>query len=251
MQEEINTNVIFSERLRTLMKSRSITQTELADALGLAQSAISNYLKGRIPKSDILFRLAVYFGVTANSLVATAPSPEISVDPGDYNEWKARAKISEKQLQDIAAGKVDVTVPRYFGGPYYGTQKVAPIISWASAGESHSWEDMGMDVPHIPTACRDPNTYALQIDGDSMAPLYRTGDVIVVSPNIEARQGDLIVAKTTKDEVFFKELHFSKDMRIIRLFSLNPNYPALEFKRSEIRFLHPIYSITRFLRGLP
>ncbi len=51
------------------MDAKGVTQVQLGQALGVSQSAISNYLKGRIPKSDILFALAKFFSVTTDHLL--------------------------------------------------------------------------------------------------------------------------------------------------------------------------------------
>jgi SOS-response transcriptional repressor LexA len=131
-------------------------------------------------------------------------------------------------------------------GPYWGTSCTCPIISWASAGERHSYEDQGHDGPRIATDCLDPNCYALQIQGDSMSPIYVHGDVVVVAPNQEPQHGDLVIAKTSDDDVYFKRLEFARDRETIRLVSFNPNYPAMEFRPEDLRFLHPVYSVTRY-----
>jgi len=34
----------------------------------------------------------------------------------------------------------------------------------------------------------DENAYALEVTGDSMQPLYRNGDILIVSPNSAARK---------------------------------------------------------------
>ncbi len=128
----------------------------------------------------------------------------------------------------------------------WGLSCTCPIISWASAGDSRAFEDQGEDNPRIATDCKDPNCYALTVDGDSMSPIYLHGDVVVVAPNQEARHGDLVVAKTKEDEVYFKRLEFSRDMETIRLISFNPNYPAMEFKKSDLRFVQPVFSIVRY-----
>jgi phage repressor protein C with HTH and peptisase S24 domain len=40
------------------------------------------------------------------------------------------------------------------------------------------------------------NVYALEITGDSMEPVYRRGDRIVVAPGMTVRKGDRVVVKT-------------------------------------------------------
>jgi phage repressor protein C with HTH and peptisase S24 domain len=83
----------------------------------------------------------------------------------------------------------------------------APLISWASAGDAHAYEDQGYNVPRIPTTCRDPHAYCLEIEGDSMEPKYSRGDIVVVAPSREARNGELVIARTKTDETYFKVYH--------------------------------------------
>ena len=44
----------------------------------------------------------------------------------------------------------------------------------------------------------DEHAYALEISGHSLGPLYRKGDIIVVSPAAPIRKGDRVVMKTKK-----------------------------------------------------
>jgi len=53
---------------------------------------------------------------------------------------------------------------------------------------------------------KDENAYALEVAGDSMAPVYRDGDTIVVSPAASVRRGDRVVVKTISGEVMAKVL---------------------------------------------
>ena len=52
----------------------------------------------------------------------------------------------------------------------------------------------------------DDNAYALEVTGDSMEPLYRDGDILVISPNSAARKGDRVVVRTTDGEVMARIL---------------------------------------------
>ena len=47
----------------------------------------------------------------------------------------------------------------------------------------------------------DATAYALEITGDSMLPVYREGDTIIVSPKAKVRKGDRVVVKTTDGKV--------------------------------------------------
>ena len=82
-------------------------------------------------------------------------------------------------------------------------------------------------------------TYALEISGDSMQPVYRDGDRIVVSPSTGPRRGDRVVVKTQGGEVMAKLLHRMTAQRI-ELKSFNPAFEDRNFALSEIAFVHRI-----------
>ncbi len=127
----------------------------------------------------------------------------------------------------------------------------APVISWASAGVGGNYSDVeGFLDEYLETDCRDPNCYGLIVEGDSMEPLFRAGDRIIVAPNEGARNGDIVVARVAKTgEVYFKLFHqIGRDGKAVRLTSYNPAYPPLEFELSQFRFIQPVYSSTRKLR---
>ena len=52
----------------------------------------------------------------------------------------------------------------------------------------------------------DDNAYALEVTGDSMEPLYRDGDILIVSPTASTRKGDRIVVCTTGGQILAQEL---------------------------------------------
>ena len=61
----------FSERLTQLRRRYSISQTELANAVGVSRKSIQYYESGeRYPRSGVLVKLAEYFNVTVDHLTA-------------------------------------------------------------------------------------------------------------------------------------------------------------------------------------
>ena len=69
----------------------------------------------------------------------------------------------------------------------------------------------------------EEHAYALEVSGDSMTPVYRDGDIIVVSPESSLRRGDRVVLKTTEGEVMAKEL-VRQTARKIELSSINKSH---------------------------
>lgn len=68
-QPKNTTNAIFAANLRARMEEFGATQEMVSADLGISQSAISNYLNGRVPKFDILAKLANYFAFSVDDLV--------------------------------------------------------------------------------------------------------------------------------------------------------------------------------------
>ncbi|RDJ24923.1 helix-turn-helix transcriptional regulator [Bosea caraganae] len=116
-----------------------------------------------------------------------------------------------------------------------------PLIGFAQAGSGGFFDDggfpagQGWDEVAFPGAS-DEKAYALEIAGDSMLPLYRDGDTIIVSPAATVRRGDRVVVKTVEGEVLAKQLK-RETAKTIELASLNPEHPDRVLPRTEIAFM--------------
>ena len=70
MKENINAQKMFGKRLKFLRKSCGMTQTQLAQKIGMSTSTIGMYEQGRRePGLDIMFKLCYIFGVAPNELL--------------------------------------------------------------------------------------------------------------------------------------------------------------------------------------
>jgi phage repressor protein C with HTH and peptisase S24 domain len=69
-----------------------------------------------------------------------------------------------------------------------------------------------------------------------MLPLYRDGDILVVSPAEATRKGDRVVVRTTGGEVMAKELK-RRTARTVELRSLNPEHEDRIVPLSEIAWM--------------
>ncbi len=78
--------------------------------------------------------------------------------------------------------------------------------------------------------------FALEVQGDSMRPLYREGDIIIVLPSATVRRGDRVVVRTKDGEVMAKELK-RKTQRNVELLSLNPEHPDRVLPLSDIDWM--------------
>ena len=116
-----------------------------------------------------------------------------------------------------------------------------PLIGFAQAGAGGFFDDAGFpagegwDLVEVPTTARE-GAYALQVQGDSMLPLYRDGDRLIVDPLATVRRGDRIVLRTVGGEVMAKVLE-KRTPRAIELMSLNPEHPARIIPTAEVAWI--------------
>ncbi len=92
-----------------------------------------------------------------------------------------------------------------------------------------------MSLPEI----GDLNAYALEISGASMEPVFRDGDVVIVSPAAPIRRGDRVVVRTVAGEVMAKQLA-RRSARRVELKSLNPAHKDHSFDLREVAWVHRI-----------
>ena len=116
-----------------------------------------------------------------------------------------------------------------------------PLIGLTQAGGGGFFDDGGFPVGQGWDQIRFPrvddhNAYALEVTGDSMEPLYRNGDILVISPNSAARKGDRVVVRTTDGEVMAKIL-VRRTAKAVELASFNPAHPNLVFPIERIDWM--------------
>jgi len=136
------TNENFAKNLRALMEKFGAKQEMISQDLGIAQSAVSNYLKGRMPRADTLLQIAHYFGTDPNALIS-GDTTRTSASPGlfggeaatmladlkkDLAEADASVKKIEEALSNITAEvkkcKTNIGVAKLVAWRIEGIQKV-------------------------------------------------------------------------------------------------------------------------------
>jgi phage repressor protein C with HTH and peptisase S24 domain len=177
--------------------------------------------------------LASRYGMTASGLArkagldATTFNKSKRQTPDGRQRWPSTESIAK--VLEATGASIDEFMGFLDSRNGNGGRRTVPLIGLAQAGAGGFFDDGGFPTgagwdevafPEMP----DPNAYALEISGDSMMPLYRDGDRVIVSPNASVRRGDRVVLKTRDGEVLAKELK-RRTENIIELKSLNPDHP--------------------------
>ena len=200
--------------------------------------------------------LAARHGLTASGLArkagldATAFNPSKRLGPDGRPRWPSTESIAK------VLGATGESVETFVGidsePPHRQTPPPAwpierrqgrgmrpvPLLGLAQAGAGGFFDDggflagQGWDEIASP-AGKDDSAYALEVSGDSMLPLYRDGDFIIVSPAAQIRRGDRVVVRTRDGEVMAKLLKRRTETSI-ELASFNPAHPDRVVPADEI-----------------
>jgi phage repressor protein C with HTH and peptisase S24 domain len=174
-------------------------------------------------------RLAEQRGLTPSGLARRA-----GLDPTTFNKSKRitrdqRARWPSTESIDKILDATGSTWGEFVSYMNEGTFKNVPLIGFAQAGTAGYFDDAGYpggagwdEIPFPDIG--DPHAYALEISGDSMEPVYRDGDVVIVCPQAPIRRGDRVVVRSRDGEVMAKILR-RKTSHKYELKSLNPEHP--------------------------
>lgn len=124
-----------------------------------------------------------------------------------------------------------------------------PLLGLAQAGADGFFDDAGLptgegwDQTELPRL--KDGLFSLRINGDSMTPLYREGDRVIVDPAAtDVRKGDRVVVRTLGGETVAKELT-ALTARAVTLGSINPAYPPRVLPRREVVWMARILWVSQ------
>lgn len=126
---------------------------------------------------------------------------------------------------------------------------VAPLLGMAQAGQDGFFDDAGLPTGEGWEQTELPrpkdSLFSLRIAGDSMAPVYREGDCVIVDREVVGvRRGDRVVVRTNDGETLAKEVA-ALTARTVTLASINPAYPPRAIARRDIQWMARILWVSQ------
>jgi phage repressor protein C with HTH and peptisase S24 domain len=199
--------------------------------------------------------LAAENGLSASGLAkrsgldATTFNPSTRRMPDGRNRWPSTesvAKVLDATGATLESFSSLVSGARALASSAgaRGISRRVPLIGLAQAGGEGYFDDGGYpvggswDEVSLPEIA-DPNAYALEISGESMEPVFRDGDLVIVSPSAPIRRGDRVVVRTVGGEVMAKQLA-RRSARRVELKSLNPEHADRSFDLTDVTWIHRI-----------
>lgn len=198
-------------------------------------------------------RLAAKHGLSASGLARRA-----GLDPTTFNKSKRVGPDGRLRWPSTeSVSKILEATGEPMGGflaligerARRGLARKVPLLGYAQAGAAGYFDDAGYPVGsgwdeiEVPSV-GDPNAYALKVTGDSMEPVYRKGDILILEPDAAVKRGDRVVVKTAKGEVMAKEV-LRRSGRKVELRSLNPRHADRSFAPKDIQWMARILWVSQ------
>lgn len=173
--------------------------------------------------------LATRYGMTPSGLAKRA-----GLDATTFNRSKRqtgggrlRWPSTESLAKVLDATGASLAQFLSFSGLTVALPKAAlPLVDLAHAGHAGLFDDNGApagegwDETVFPNIF-DEHAFALEISNGSLAPLYRDGDIVIVSPAAPIRRGDRVALKTKAGGFFVSELR-RRSTKTVELRAINP-----------------------------
>jgi phage repressor protein C with HTH and peptisase S24 domain len=190
-------------------------------------------------------RLAEKYGLSASGLArkagldATSFNRSKRISPEGRERWPSTESLAK--VLTATGASLDEFM-RLIDPGEKPQRATVPLVGMAQAGTGRLFDDAGMpaggpgweevDFPDFTSE----RVFALEVSGESMMPLYRDGDVIIVSPGETMRKGDRVVVRTHAGEVMAKELK-RRTARSVELRSLNPEHEDRTIPLSDVAWM--------------
>ncbi|EGQ2944588.1 XRE family transcriptional regulator [Staphylococcus pseudintermedius] len=218
-------NIIIAKNIRRFLDDSNMSQKKLAELINIKPSTLSDYLNLRSnPSHGVIQRIADVFGV-GKSDIDTTYKDENSIT----SIYDKLTPPRQKRVLDFANEQLNEQNNKvlHINSHNIISEEVA-VYGYASAGTGETLID-GVEFTtqyngHIPN-----HDFALQVNGDSMEPLFEDKEIIFVDKTKQINSGQIGIF-VIDGEAYLKKVFISD--KGIRLVSLNSKYPDLHFDSS-------------------
>ncbi|MEY9198725.1 phage repressor protein C with HTH and peptisase S24 domain [Sinorhizobium fredii] len=234
-----------TETLHQQADKVGITQAEIARRLGVSQQAINHLFSGRVVSTAHWREIARLLNMSEDQMRA------LMIEAGRDPERNTRlpkilsmySQVREKPEENATIGEQQPLSIKS------ATKRLIPVLGEAVGGEDGEYLFNGSVLDYVecpPSLDNVPNAYSVYVDGESMSPRYRPGEVVYVHPGKPPRRGDDVVVQIHRDKDdsgepprgYIKEYVGWTSTKLI-LQQHNPS-KKIEFEKQQVVSVHPI-----------
>ena len=189
-----------NNRLKSLRIKQKVSQTAVAEHLGVTRAAYNSWEKGKyIPNKKNLDELALYFNVETTYFESEYEIVNKYLQLNEINQKKLLTMANELYISQLYKYQVHAKLSAGLGNFYYEDYEFDTV---------YFDKDISYDI-------------ASWIDGDSMEPKYHSGDVALIKKTGYDFDG-LVYAVVYNEETYIKKVFLEENT--VRLVSINDNY---------------------------
>ena len=217
----------FSDRLKSVLNSGKYTQKEAAEKINISEYSFTKYLNGRIPQTEILYKIARLYNksmewlltgkdpIVSKSIITDNLTDEESDELNLFIEFlKYKRNINSQDNNHVATVKEDAIT-------------YIPIL-----GDIDKW----IPIESIKTYHGYlPNSFIIRTNGDSMIDANISNDDLVifkVQPMVE--NGDIALVNVNDKSTI---RYFYQNGEECELRSANSSYPPVKYPVDEINII--------------
>lgn len=214
----------FGERIKLARENKELDQATLSAKVDVAVRTLQRWEKGtQVPDSNYLLRLARSIGVRPEWLLT-----------GNGEMYPSLPHRSEKVIPFNHH-----TLVRNVG------LVEIPLLSSVPAGRTAAifhpdYVERYVTVDNL----KDDTAFALVVKGKSMSPRIEDGDIVVVSPRQEVRNGDICVVRVNDEDVLKK---VKIDEQYVHLIPLNSEFDPVTVRKRDVSL---IWKVIRVIKNL-
>lgn len=224
----------FRDRLKQIMVERNISQSELSRRTKIGRNSISDYLNGKYEaKQDKVYELAKVLNVNEAWLMGFDIDKKREIDNDITSIYN---KLTPPRQQNVLNYAHDQLEEQNSKGDNvvdinsYKQDKIEVNVNGcvsAGVGERLHEETLFTETVKAPVP---PHDLALKVNGDSMEPMFKDGEIIFVEKTHNIKNGQIGIF-IIEEEAYVKKV-FVEDDRLT-LISLNKNYRDLHFYENQ------------------
>ncbi len=210
------------DRIRAARDNKELDQSTLADKAGVVTRTLQRWEKGeQVPDGVSITKIARATGVQPTWLL-TGEGEMYPLPSRPENVYSLPMTVRKKnRLVEL------------------------PLISAVPAGKvATMFHPDHVDDYVTVDDVRDPGAFALRVKGNSMSPRIEDGDVVIVSPQAEARNGDICVVRVEGEDTL-KKVKF--EGTYVHLIPLNPDYEPVTVRRKDVNFVWKVVKLIKEL----
>ncbi|MBC9970265.1 helix-turn-helix domain-containing protein, partial [Staphylococcus aureus] len=205
----------FKDRLKQIMSERKISQSELSRRTGIGRNSISDYLNGKYEaKQDKVFELAKALNVNEAWLMGFDISKNRKIENNDITSiYSKLTPPRQSNVLNYANEQLDEQNTKgdnIVDINSYKQDRIAVNVNGcvsAGVGERLHGETLFTEMVKAPIP---PHDLALKVNGDSMEPMFKDGEIIFVEKTHNIKNGQIGIF-IIEEEAYVKKVFVEDD----------------------------------------